>query len=107
MTTDFQKERRPSSRQVKRSDDAKFVVESAALLVERTKTSSNNPLVHIIWLMDGVDLWHRSEGKFGHTIEDARRYMASQLVRLPSERLPERSERKLAQTAQLNKKRGK
>lgn len=80
------------------SKDEQFVVESAALLAERTKTSSPNPLVHIIWLMDGVDLWHRTDGKFGHAIEDARRYMASQLVRLPSERLPERSERKLAPT---------
>lgn len=43
--------------------------ESAALLAERTKTSSPNPLVHILWLLDGVDLWHRTEGKYGHSIQ--------------------------------------
>ncbi len=50
--------------------------------IASTKTKSGDEVVHIAWLADGIDLWNRSNGKFGHSPEDARRYIISSVTRL-------------------------
>lgn len=50
--------------------------------IASTETKSGDEVVHIAWLADGIDLWNRSNGKFGHSHEDARRYIISSVTRL-------------------------
>ena len=49
--------------------------------VASTQTKSNDDVVQIAWLADGIDLWHRSNGKMGHSPADARRYIISSISR--------------------------
>lgn len=47
-----------------------------------TETKSTDEVVQIAWLADGIDLWHRSSGKMGHSPANARRYIISSITRL-------------------------
>lgn len=61
--------------------------EELETLIERrikeasTATKSSDEVVHIAWLADGIDLWHRSNGKRGHSPTKARRYIISSVSR--------------------------
>jgi len=46
------------------------------------KTTSKDSVVHIAWLAKGIDIWHKSGGKMGHTPEDAMQYIISSVTRL-------------------------
>ena len=48
------------------------------LEIAETQTKSDDPLVHILWLVDGLDLHHRSKGKMGHNLGDTKRYVLAQ-----------------------------
>ena len=62
-------------------DEAKQLNEERVKIAS-TETKSGDEVVHIAWLADGIDLWNRSNGKFGHSPEDARRYIISSVTRL-------------------------
>lgn len=47
-----------------------------------TQTKSDDDVVQIAWLADGIDLWHRSGGERGHSPAEARRYIISSITRL-------------------------
>ena len=49
---------------------------------EISKSASSNELTHIGWLVQGLDVWHRSNGTRGHSSADAARYVISNVVRL-------------------------
>lgn len=51
-------------------------------MAELGKVSSENELTKIGWLVFGLDLWHQTEGKFGHSKEDATRYVISSVAHL-------------------------
>lgn len=46
------------------------------------KTESSDNVVHLAWLVQGLDLWHRSNGKMGHSPAEAQRFIISQATRL-------------------------
>jgi len=50
--------------------------------IANTNTSSGDKVVQIAWLAKGIDLWHKSDGKFGHSPEDAMKYIISSVTRL-------------------------
>jgi len=50
------------------------------VLEEAKKTKSDNEIVQILWLIQGLDLWYRSKGKRGHSLEKVQRYVASRLL---------------------------
>ncbi len=62
--------------------------ESLDELIERrvneaaTKTKSPDSVVQIAWLAQGIDIWHKSNGKMGNSPEDAQRYIISSVTRL-------------------------
>ena len=62
-------------------DELKKLIEERVKIAS-TGTKSGDEVVHIAWLADGIDLWNRSNGKFGHSPEDARRYIISSVTRL-------------------------
>lgn len=45
-------------------------------------TKSKDEVVQIAWLADGIDIWHKSDGKRGHSPEQARHYIISSITRL-------------------------
>ena len=45
-------------------------------------TQSDDEVVQIAWIADGIDLWHRSGGKHGHSPDTARHYIISSVTRL-------------------------
>lgn len=47
-----------------------------------TQTKSADRLVHICWLIQGLDIHHRSGGKMGHSLEKTQRYVISNILRL-------------------------
>lgn len=47
-----------------------------------TQTKSADRLVHICWLIQGLDIHHRSDGKMGHSLEKTQRYVISNILRL-------------------------
>lgn len=51
------------------------------LELSKSKTSDSGPIVHILWLVEGLDLYHRTGGKMGHSLDDCKRYIASQIIR--------------------------
>ena len=60
--------------------------ELEALIAKRieiatTKTKSDDPIVQIAWLAQGIDLWHRSDKKRGHSPEKAIGYIISSITR--------------------------
>ena len=61
-------------------DELEHLIEERVKIASETK--SGDRVVHIAWLADGIDLWNRSNGKFGHSPEDARRYIISSVTRL-------------------------
>lgn len=48
----------------------------------RTKTDSKDPLVHIIWLIEGVRVHQVTNGERGHSVEDCKRYVLSNVLAL-------------------------
>lgn len=44
-------------------------------------TSSADPLVQVCWLISGLDLYHRSGGTVGHSLEEAQRYVVARILR--------------------------
>lgn len=49
--------------------------------IATTKTKSDDPIVQIAWLAQGIDLYHRSDGKRGHSPEKAMEYIISSITR--------------------------
>lgn len=47
-----------------------------------TETKSDDPVVQIAWLADGIQVWHSSNGKRGHGPAETRRYIISSISRL-------------------------
>ena len=47
----------------------------------KNTTKSDNPVTHILWLVQGLDLWHRTNGKMGHSLDEVVRYVASSVIR--------------------------
>ena len=47
-----------------------------------SKTKSDNDLVHIAWLIQGLDIWHKSGGKVGHSLEKCQRYVLNRITNL-------------------------
>jgi hypothetical protein len=50
--------------------------------IASTRTKSDDEVVQIAWLADGIDIWHSSDGKRGHSPAKARRYIISSVTRL-------------------------
>lgn len=50
------------------------------ILKEAKTTKSDNPIVHILWLAQGVDIYNRTDGQRGHSLDNAQKYIASQLL---------------------------
>lgn len=50
--------------------------------VALTETKSDDPVVHLAWLAKGIDLWHRSNKKSGHSPENAMKHIISSATRL-------------------------
>jgi hypothetical protein len=55
-----------------------------AEVLETAKTThkSDDPLVHICWLIQGIDIHQKTDGKRGHSIQDAQRYVISNILRM-------------------------
>lgn len=50
--------------------------------IAKDATDSNDPVVQIAWLAQGIDVWHRTNGKRGHSPNQARSYIISSVTRL-------------------------
>ena len=61
-------------------DIAAKVAEIARTAME--EASSGDPLVQLVWIIQGLDLWHRSHGNMGHSFDDTVRYTLSRVLRL-------------------------
>lgn len=48
-------------------------------------TTSKNPLVHIVWLIDGIRIHQMTNGERGNSIHDVKKYVISNILRLPKE----------------------
>lgn len=48
----------------------------------KEKTQSDDPLVHVAWLIDGIGVYLRTNGKRGHSVEDCKRYVVSSVSAL-------------------------
>jgi len=46
----------------------------------RSSSASTDPLVHIAWLVNGLDLYHRSGGTAGYTLDEAQRFVVSTVL---------------------------
>lgn len=53
--------------------------------IATTKQTSTDPVVQIAWLAQGIDLWHRSGQKRGHSPEKAMWHIISSVTRLIEE----------------------
>jgi hypothetical protein len=73
--------------------------------IASTESKSNDEVVQIAWLADGIDLWHRSDGKRGHSPAEAQRYIISSVTRLIASKVLE-AETKLAKGITLGGKGG-
>ena len=51
-------------------------------IAESKKTKSADPLAHLAWLVEGLELWHRSNGKHGHSPDDCKRFVISSAAHL-------------------------
>lgn len=49
----------------------------------KTQTKSGDRLVHICWLIQGLDIHQRSGGKMGHSLEKTQQYVISNILRMP------------------------
>lgn len=58
---------------------------SDVLHAAHTQTKSGDWLVHICWLIQGLDMHHRSDGKFGHSLEKTQQYVISNILRMPKD----------------------
>lgn len=47
----------------------------------RAVVVSDDPLVHIAWLIHGLDIWHRTGGKLGHSLDKTVFYVTSNILR--------------------------
>ena len=54
---------------------------SAALTVASLTTQSDDPLVQLAWLIEGMGLWYKTEGKVGNSPMDTKRAVLSRFVR--------------------------
>lgn len=63
-------------------------------LIERAKSSANSsdPLIHLLWKIDGLDIWHRTGGKRGHSLEDCKRYALASVSEAINHRLTQFAE---------------
>lgn len=48
----------------------------------KTQSKSTDRLVHICWLIDGIGLYQKSDGKFGHSIDKTKQYVISNILRM-------------------------
>lgn len=55
-------------------------------------TTSDDRVVQIAWLADGIDLWHKSNGQRGHSPVKARRFIISSMSRLLDEKSKDQRE---------------
>lgn len=58
---------------------------SDVLHAAHTQTKSGDALVHICWLIQGLDIHHRSDGKMGHSLEKTQQYVISNILRMPKD----------------------
>lgn len=56
-------------------------------LAESKKGNSHDDIAHLLWLAQGIDIWHRTSGACGHSLDDAMKYLASSIVRRDQQRL--------------------
>src|SRR4051812_26455238 len=52
--------------------------------IAATQTKSDDEVVHIAWLADGINVWYQTNGDRGNSPEEARRYIISSVTRLLS-----------------------
>lgn len=50
--------------------------------IASTETTSDDEVVQIAWIADGLDLWYRTKGERGHSPAQTRRYIISSVTRL-------------------------
>jgi hypothetical protein len=55
-------------------------------LAESKNSKSEDDIAHLLWLAQGIDIWHRTNGSRGHSLEDAMKYLANSIVRRDYER---------------------
>lgn len=65
------------------TEDSKIDDRIAEVLhTAKTQTKSGDRLVHICWLIQGLDLFQRSDGKMGHSLEKTQQYVISNILRM-------------------------
>lgn len=69
--------------EIKAMSRSRSIEERVAEIVAESQTagSSANPLVQIAWLIHGLDLWHRTGGRMGHTLTETVEYVTSFILR--------------------------
>lgn len=70
------------------SDELDEIIEKR-IRIASEQTKSEDEVVHIAWLAKGIDLWHKSNGKVGHSPEEAERYIISSVSRLIADKQAE------------------
>ena len=60
-----------------------------ALNEAENATKSDNDFTHLAWLIDGIEIHRKSDGKMGHSVQDAKRYVVSSAVRIVHRRVDE------------------
>lgn len=48
----------------------------------KNNTTSKDPITYIVWLIEGINIFQKTDGKLGNNIEQVKQYVVSNIVRL-------------------------